>query len=232
MSRESRINDLATRIATEINSVRNELVPYDSTIPPTNGQTLGFDGTNFVPVTSSGGLNSNTSLSVNQTSHGFVVGDVIRISGGTYIKSQADSAANSEVTGIVSEVIDVDNFIITNSGYITGLSGLIANEAYFLNPTVEGTMTITNPSVIGQISKPVFFSDSTTSGWVQIYRGVEVVSSQNALLVDNNLSDLSNINTARTNLGLEIGTDVQKIITVGTTPPASPSIGDLWVDTN
>lgn len=27
-------------------------------------------------------------------------------------------------------------------------------------------------------------------------------------------------------------TDVQRAITVGTTPPASPQIGDLWLDTN
>ena len=50
MSLISQINDLATRIATEFNTVKGLLVPYDDSTPPTTGQTLEFDGTNFVPA--------------------------------------------------------------------------------------------------------------------------------------------------------------------------------------
>jgi hypothetical protein len=55
MSLVSSIDALASRIATEFNTVRNSLIPYDGTTPPTLGQTVEFDGTNFVPADSSGG---------------------------------------------------------------------------------------------------------------------------------------------------------------------------------
>jgi hypothetical protein len=189
----------------------------------------------------SGGSASALSKTITQVSHGFIVGDIVRISAGTYVKSLADAPANAEVSGIVTEVTDTDNFTLTQSGYITGLSGLTSSEAYFLSPTVAGEMTIVGPSTIGQVSKPIFFSDSTTSGWFDIYRGVEVVGANSFLEIANNLSDLDNAATARTNLGVEIGVDVQAHsinldnlpnITVSITAPTSPAVGDLWVDIN
>ena len=51
-----------------------------------------------------------------------------------------------------------------------------------------------------------------------------------ALKKASNLSDLANVTTARTNLGL--GTAAVRNISVGTTAPASPATNDLWVDTN
>lgn len=54
-TREERIEALATRVGTEIKAVRGEAVPYDDSTPPTTGQTLEFDGTNFVPTDASGG---------------------------------------------------------------------------------------------------------------------------------------------------------------------------------
>jgi len=50
MSLATRINDLATRVANEFNTLRGEVLPYDDTTPPTTGQTVEFDGTNFVPT--------------------------------------------------------------------------------------------------------------------------------------------------------------------------------------
>ena len=49
MSLISQINSLASRVATEFNTIRGLLIPYDDTTPPATGQTLEFDGTNFVP---------------------------------------------------------------------------------------------------------------------------------------------------------------------------------------
>lgn len=106
-----------------------------------------------------------TSISVAQNTHGFAVGDVVRISGAnTYTKAQADSAANAEVAGIVSAVADVNNFTLTTAGDVTGLSGLTAGTVYFLSPSSAGALTSTEPTAEGDVSKPILIARSTTAG--------------------------------------------------------------------
>ena len=118
---------------------------------------------------------SGVSTDVNQAAHGFSVGDVIRLSGAsTYTKAQADSETNAEVVGLVSAVADTDNFTVLTGGQITGLTGLTANTVYFLDASTAGAITSTEPSTTGEISKPVLVTDSTTSGYILQYRGVEV----------------------------------------------------------
>jgi hypothetical protein len=51
------------------------------------------------------------------------------------------------------------------------------------------------------------------------------------LAVSNNLSDVASVSTARTNLGVPAATGFTNI-TVGAVAPSSPSIGDIWIDTN
>lgn len=46
-----------------------------------------------------------------------------------------------------------------------------------------------------------------------------------------NLSDVADPAVARTNLSAPKATGFTNI-TVGTTPPSSPSVGDVWIDTN
>lgn len=121
-------------------------------------------------------VTNNTVVNINQVGHGLIVGDVIRLDGVNYVKAQANTADNAEVIGMVSTVTDVDNLTIIQTGYITGLSGLTANSQYFLDPTTAGAMTLTNTTTVGEISKPLIFTDSTTSGWLGIYRGVEIVA--------------------------------------------------------
>jgi len=118
---------------------------------------------------------SALTLDVNQTSHGFSVGDVLRVNGaGTYTEAQADSAANAEVVGICSAITDADNFTLISSGYIDTLSGLTANTTYFLDPSTAGALTATEPTTDGQITKPVLITDSTTSGFMFNMRGLEI----------------------------------------------------------
>ena len=57
------------------------------------------------------------------------------------------------------------------------------------------------------------------------------VSSAGAALKTNNLSDLTDPAAARTNLGAPQAAGFTKV-TVGTTAPASPAVGDVWIDTN
>lgn len=135
----------------------------------TIGSGLSMSGTT---LSTTGGSATAVTKSINQASHGFTVGEVVRLSGtSTYDEAQADSAANAEAVGIVSAVADVDNFTLTTSGYVNGLSGLTANTMYFLSASTAGLLTATEPTTAGQISKPCFYADSTTSGYFINYRG-------------------------------------------------------------
>jgi hypothetical protein len=114
---------------------------------------------------------------VTQASHGFVVGDVLYLSGATYTKAIATSAAAAEVVGVVSRVIDASTFELTLSGEITGLTGLTAGEVYFLSASTAGLLTLDEPTVVGQVSVPVGVASSTTSLYVAPKRGSVVGSS-------------------------------------------------------
>ena len=163
-------------------------IVYDlPTTAPTAGQVLSSSAPSggvatLSWTTAGGGGGESTSSPISQTGHGFAVGDVVRLSAAsTYTKAQADSSANAEVAGIVSAVAGANDFTLTTGGKITGLSGLTAAQMYFLSPTTAGALTLTAPSTAGQVSKPVFYSDTTTSGYLFNMRGA-VVSSTTASL--------------------------------------------------
>ena len=122
---------------------------------------------------SGGGGGSGESLEkdITQTTHGLVVGDVVRLSGANYVKAQANSAANAEVVGIVSAVTDANNFTLNYGGRITGLSGLSAGTVYFLDDDTAGLLTATEPTDESDITKPLLIADATTSGYFFNLRG-------------------------------------------------------------
>lgn len=95
---------------------------------------------------------------VNQVAHGFVQGDVIRISGANiYTKAQANSATGSEVAGIVTEVIDVDNFKFITEGIVENASvpAYAAGTVVFLSRTTAGGLVDTDTTTIGEVSAPL-----------------------------------------------------------------------------
>lgn len=112
----------------------------------------------------SGGASSSVSSTISQTAHGFTGGEVVRFDGTNYVKAQADSAADSEVIGIVASVASADVFTLIYTGVVTGLSGLTAGTTYFLDPATAGALTATEPVTVGQISKALLIALSTTSG--------------------------------------------------------------------
>jgi hypothetical protein len=125
------------------------------------------------PTGAAGSTDSNH-RNISQTAHGFVVGNVLRIqnSATTYIKAQADVAANAEVVGVVSAVVDANTFTIVTFGYITGLSGLTKGTVYFLSDVTPGLLTPTEPTPNGaKVSKPLLIADSATSGYFTNERG-------------------------------------------------------------
>jgi hypothetical protein len=96
-----------------------------------------------------------------QTGHGFTVGQLIRHNGTSWVKSQADTAANAVIGGMVISVQGANTFTLGTPGlYVTGLSGKTAGAMHYLDATTAGAMTTTAPA----ISVPVLLADSATSG--------------------------------------------------------------------
>lgn len=98
---------------------------------------------------------------VRQSGHGFSVGDVVRHNGTGWTKSQADSAANAVVGGVVIAVLSANDFILAMPGsYVSGLSGLTAGGVHYLSSSTAGALTTTAPT----IAVPILHADSSTSG--------------------------------------------------------------------
>jgi hypothetical protein len=134
---------------------------------------------------------------VNQADHGFVVGDVLLVaSTDIYVKAIATSANLAEVVGVVSRVIDANNFELTLSGEVTGLTSLIPGSVYFLSDTTAGRATLTEPTTVGYVSVPVGIATTPTSMYVALKRGV-VVGGANArtqlTLANNTTATIQNV---------------------------------------
>jgi hypothetical protein len=111
---------------------------------------------------------------VSQSAHGFTFGDEVYHTGTAYAKAQADTAAKAEVVGMVLGVT-TNKFVLGKTGKATKAGwGLTAGAAYFLDPSTAGAFTTTEPSVAGQISKPVGIAVSTTAMQLLNMRGVTV----------------------------------------------------------
>ena len=136
-----------------------------------------------------------TTKDINQSSHGFSVGDVLRwegASGGVdYAKAKADTDANAEVIGIVVAVIDNNNFTLLTNGYISGLSSLTAGTVYYLSASTAGALTSTEPTTSGYISKPILIAISSTEGFFFNMRGVEITTNLYAYRLAFDNGDLS-----------------------------------------
>ena len=129
----------------------------------------------------------NVTLEVTQSSHGFALNDFIGWSGSTYNKAIADGLYDGEFIGIITEVPDGNNFKVTQSGYVTGLtSSFIANTTYFLSEATPGLLTSTEPTGEGEISKAAFIADTTTSGWVLPYVGYIITTGATTISTANN----------------------------------------------
>ena len=140
------------------------------------GDTTVTDDGDSVVISSTGGggtgsSGENVTKTITKFGHGFDEKDVIGFSGGTYTKAIADGNYDGEIIGIVTDVIDVNNFELTQSGYVTGLTTLSVSTTYFVSPTVAGNITSTAPSTYGQLVRPILIANSTTTGWVLPYPG-------------------------------------------------------------
>lgn len=96
------------------------------------------------------------SKGINQSTHGFVVGDIIYEGGSDYVKAQAD-AVGTLGEFVVTGVQDTNNFTLSKSGIVTATShGFTVDTIYYTSPTVAGTPTVTEPTDDSQFSNPMF----------------------------------------------------------------------------
>jgi len=124
---------------------------------------------------------------ISQVTHGFSVGQAIRYNRiaatgtGTnkYEAALADSPENSEVVGIVTQVLGDSSFVLTYAGEvdITSFEGdyaLTDDDVFFLSDETPGLLTNTPPSDAGSVIKPVLVRTDGTRAIVTNYVGTVI----------------------------------------------------------
>jgi len=145
-------------------------------------QTSGNDSTRIATTAFvQAAITGDFQIAVTQSSHGLAVGEAVKVTGNdTYAKAQADSAANSEVVGVVTSVSGNDFTITLNGEIATGgaisAANVAAGTVLFLSQTTAGLLTATEPSTAGQVSKPVALVTSQNARMVLLHYRGEIIS--------------------------------------------------------
>jgi len=117
------------------------------------------------------------SKSFYQSGHTFTHGNILAHNTTVFIKSTATNAATYEPLGIVSKVVDVNNFILTFSGYIstsgiTDSSGnTISGGTLYYVSDVSGKISNIPTSTLGKMVKPILAGIGNNTGIVLQYNG-------------------------------------------------------------
>jgi hypothetical protein len=128
----------------------------------TDGKWYSVDSTGLVSPLGSGG----SITPVEQTAHGFLateIGAPLRMSGGNWVKAQANMANTAEAFVLLYRVIDVNNIEVISGGEVSGLDEDVFEEGVlpavdsllWLSAAANGKLTITKPNVWGYITKPL-----------------------------------------------------------------------------
>jgi hypothetical protein len=126
-------------------------------------------------------------FSTGLTNHGFTFGQCVRLgAGGTCQLAHGNAEADAEVLGMVSEVINTKEFVVTMNGEVKGDFGLAAlglagatllpGTVYFLSGTAGNSGEITNqePQAAGKIRKPMVLGISGDRGYLFNYIGAKI----------------------------------------------------------
>lgn len=171
---------LVTNIASLTFTVTREC--EDSTRFPAAAHASGAEAHCVVTVEGAREIGATTRRVITQATHGFTAGQLLYHNGTSYVVADKDDAATAEVIGIVEASVDTNTFVLVTGGYINTLSGLTAGTVYFLGDA--GALTATEPSTVGQITKPVLVAVSTTAGYFINMRGAMVGGPSTNLLVE------------------------------------------------
>lgn len=128
---------------------------FDFTIAP-----LTDDIITVVYTTSSGVTGEAIEKTFSQTAHGFTQDQVLKSAGtdGDFALAEANLPVNSNVVGIVVDVVNANSFVLATEGFITLAAlpgGAIAGDPLFLDPSTPGALTLTEPTVAGEVSQPL-----------------------------------------------------------------------------
>lgn len=138
-----------------------------------------------------GGTGERIEKDFSQTTHGFSKGDVLGWNNTTtqFEKPLAINTETLEPLGIISDVIDVNNFTVCFAGYLGDLSSIVdftgntltGQTVYYLSTTVAGKLTSTQPTEVDEISKPILTTLTNTTALVFQYRGVIITEADVAI---------------------------------------------------
>lgn len=111
-------------------------------------------------------------ISVNQTSHGFTVGQPIYYNGISWALARANLLSTT-AQYVVSKVVDTNNFEATKFGNITSTShGFTVGQTYYTDETTPGNVTTTEPD----ISSPVFIVIDANTLLVSVTRAIDTTA--------------------------------------------------------
>lgn len=111
-------------------------------------------------------------FSINQTAHGFIVGDIIRPTTAQWIRSRANVAANAEAWAQVTVRIDADNFTATplvgvrqqQANIVSLIAGFTGGDPLYLSSATPGLFTNVAPSTAGTVTKPIGYVEADSGG--------------------------------------------------------------------
>lgn len=114
---------------------------------------------------------------ITQTAHGFDVGHVLAFDGTDYILALADTEVDAQAVGIVSLVLSVDSFVITQEGFIVSMvigAPFVAGSRYYLSETNPGELTLVKPTGVGEVVLALFDAITTDSGYFVVNPGTVI----------------------------------------------------------
>lgn len=150
---------------------------YVSVYAKADGKLYAKDdaGTEY-DLTATGGGGSTT-VNVTQTSHGLSAGNLIRSNGtdNQYAVADKDAGSTADAVGYVTAVTDANNFTFQPLGHRITNNVPVATAGSALFVGDSGALTTTEPTTVGQISKPVGIITASGSSMVMFnMRGLEV----------------------------------------------------------